>query len=183
VAPIDIPVPALVVLVGAAGAGKSTLAARLFDPSDVVSSDALRASLGGDPADPRTTRTAFGILPREVARRLSAGHLVVVDATNVDRAARIQLVRLARVAGAPAVAIALALAPDEVHRRNAARPGRIVPRDVVDRHLDRLARTDPADLAATMLAEGFAAAYVARTPDDVAGLGPVRPAGRPVSPP
>ena len=38
-ATITIQDPSLVVLVGAAGAGKSTLAARLFDPDEIVSSD------------------------------------------------------------------------------------------------------------------------------------------------
>ena len=67
--PIEIPVPGLVVLIGAAGAGKSTLAVRLFAPADVLSSDDLRAAVSGDAADQRATRTAFGILHREVRRQ------------------------------------------------------------------------------------------------------------------
>ena len=39
---IELPEPCLVVLVGAAGAGKSTLAARLFAPDLVLSSDGIR---------------------------------------------------------------------------------------------------------------------------------------------
>ena len=46
---------ALVVLIGAAGAGKSTLAARLFAPDEIVSSDALRAVISGDEADQRVS--------------------------------------------------------------------------------------------------------------------------------
>ena len=61
---IDLSNPSLVVLVGAAGAGKSTLAARHFAPSDVLSSDAVRALVSGDAADQGVTRVAFSILHR-----------------------------------------------------------------------------------------------------------------------
>ena len=158
---IDIPVPGLVVLVGAAGAGKSTLAARLFEPAEILSSDDLRAAVSGDAANQRATRLAFGILHREVGRRLTAGRLVVVDATNVEPRSRFELRRLAAVAGAPAVAIALVPSAAEVHARNAGRPGRVVPADIVDRHLDRLAGlgTTPAEIEAALRAEGFAAVH------------------------
>src|SRR5258706_10982325 len=104
--PIDIPVPGLVVLIGAAGAGKTTLAARLFEPSDLVSSDALREAVSGDPTNQRATRPAFRILHGEVRRRLATGLLVVVDATNVEPTARATLRRLAATAQVPALAIA-----------------------------------------------------------------------------
>ena len=165
--PIEVPVPGLVALVGAAGAGKSTLAGRLFEPSDILSSDALRAAVSGDPADQRATRLAFDILHREVRRRLAAGRLVVVDATNVEPAARRALVRLASAAGAPAVAIVIAVPPEDVHRQNTRRPDRVVPAEIVDRHLVRLARlgADPALISAALRAEGFAAAHVLATTD------------------
>jgi len=180
-----IPVPALVVLIGAAGSGKSTLAARLFEPGDILSSDALRETLSGDPADQRATRTVFGILHREVARQLGAGRLVVVDATNVERSARLSLVRLARAAGAPSIAIVLGLPAAEVHRRNARRSGRVVPADVVDRHLDQVSRlgATPLEIVARLLSEGFAAAHAVTSSGDLDDL---RLAGREsdlVSPP
>lgn len=169
---IDVPVPGLVVLVGAAGSGKSTLAARLFAPDEVLSSDAFRAALRGDPADQRATRPAFAILHREAARRLAAGGLVVVDATNVERAARLALLRLARATRVPAVAIVLAVPAADAHARNAGRAGRIVPADIVDRHLGRLATLgdDPAVIADRLRAEGFAAAWVLSSAADLAGL-------------
>ena len=98
---IAIPDPSLVVLVGAAGSGKSTFAARHFAPDEVLSSDAFRALLSGDEADQRATKTAFSILHREVVRRLAAGRLVVVDATNVEHHARRALVERARAAACP----------------------------------------------------------------------------------
>lgn len=174
--PIEVPVPGLVVLIGAAGAGKTTLAARLFAPPEIVSSDALRAAIGGDAADQRATRTAFGILHREVRRRLAAGLLVVVDATNVERMARVSLLRIAAGARAPAIAIVLIGAAAEIHARNVARTGRVVPHDVVDRHLARVANLGPDDatIAAHLRAEGFSAVWILRMTTDLAGLTVVR---------
>jgi protein phosphatase len=159
---IDLPVPSLVVLIGAAGAGKTTLATRLFARSEVLSSDALRAAVSGDEADQRANRPAFGILHREARERLGSGRLVVVDATNVEPSARATLRRLADAARVPSIAIAIQLPVAEVHGRNAGRTGRVVPRDVVDRHLallDRLGAT-PAVIAARLRAEGFTTVHV-----------------------
>jgi protein phosphatase len=170
---VEVGRPGLVVLIGAAGSGKTTLAARLFPPDDVVSSDALRAALSGDAADQRATRPAFAILHREVARRLAEGRLVVVDATSVETAARRALLFRASAARAPALALVLALPAELVQLRNAARPGRPVPRDVVERHLARMADLVAAgDRAAieTLRAEGFARVVVVHSDDEVARL-------------
>ena len=150
---LSIPDPALVVLVGAAGAGKSTFAARHFAPDEVVSSDALREAIAGDAADQRASGPAFAALHRTVTRRLAAGRLTVVDATNVTPDARRELTRRARRAGVPAVAVVLDLPADLVMARNGARPGRRVPADVVRHQLADLA----ASLRAGMAGEGWAA--------------------------
>ena len=47
----ELPDPALVVLVGAAGSGKSHWAASRYRTAEVVSSDALREVVGSGPAD------------------------------------------------------------------------------------------------------------------------------------
>jgi protein phosphatase len=177
---VEIGRPGLVVLIGAAGAGKTTLAARLFGPDEVISSDTLRAAVSGDAADQRATRPAFAILHREVARRLAEGGLVVVDATSVERAARRALLLRASAARAPAIAVVLALPPDLVQARNAARPGRPVPRDVVERHLARMAglfATGDRGAVETLRGEGFAGVVIIRSDEEIARLSMI--GGRP----
>lgn len=149
-------------LVGAAGVGKSAFAAAHFAPAEILSSDALREAVTGDAADQRATKVAFSILHREVRRRLGAGRLVVVDATNVERHARLALVRLARTHAVPVVALVLVASPATVHARNAARHERVVPRDVVDRHLEALARLGPDEdaIVATLTLEGFSSVHL-----------------------
>jgi protein phosphatase len=162
--PIRIPDPSLVVLVGAAGAGKSTLAARLFAPSEVLSSDTYREAVSGDASDQRATRLAFTILHRELEKRLAARRLTVVDATNVEAPARRALLVRAAAARVPAVAIVLALPATVVAARNAGRTGRIVDQAVVDHHLRRLAAAMD---AGRLSQEGFAAVHILKTPAEV----------------
>jgi protein phosphatase len=161
---VEIPDPSLVVLVGAAGAGKSTFAARHFAAGEVLSSDVLREAIAGDAADQRATRPAFAALHRAVERRLRAGRLTVVDATNVAAAARRALLRRAAVAGVPAVAIVLDLAPGVVEARNATRTGRRVPAEAV---LRQLADLEAALRAGALEAEGFALLVRLADPADV----------------
>jgi protein phosphatase len=163
VAPIVLPGRSLVLLIGAAGSGKSTFAARQFAADDVLSSDAIRGRLSGDEADQSRTRTAFAILHREAGKRLAAGRLVVVDATNVERAARLALLRLGAAAGVPVIAIVLAVPAALVLERNAGRD-RVVDPAIVDRHLAKLgALLESGGLAA----EGFAAVHMLRSAQDV----------------
>ena len=162
-APIVVPDRSLVLLIGAAGSGKSTFAARHFRSDEVLSSDALRGRLSGDEADQSRTRTAFAILHREAGKRLAAGRLVVVDATNVDRAARLALLRLGAATRVPVVAIVFALPGALVLERNAGRE-RVVDPSVVEHHLAKLgALLDAGGIAA----EGFAAIHVLRSAADV----------------
>jgi predicted kinase len=163
---IELPNPALVVLVGAAGAGKSTLAARHFAPSDVLSSDNFRAIVSGDEGDQRVTRIAFSILHRELDRRMAARRSAVVDATNVTPYARRSLVRRATAAAVPSVAIVLALEPALVLERNATRAERVVPVQAVGRQVQDLVRS----LRHGLDDEGFAAVHVLRSPSEVDGL-------------
>jgi predicted kinase len=169
VAVIVVQDPSLIVLIGAAGAGKSTFAERHFTPADVLSSDAFRAAIAGDEADQRATRAAFAALHRELDRRLAAGRLTVVDATNVETHARRGLLIRSRAAALPATAIVLDLTVAVVLARNGARATRVVDEDVVLRHLERLRRTLDGR-GSSLRDEGFSQVVVLRTPDEVAAV-------------
>jgi predicted kinase len=155
--------PSLVVLIGAAGAGKSTFAARHFAVDEILSSDRFRAIISGEEANQAATNAAFGRLHRELANRLGAGRLTVVDATSVQASSRRALLARAAAAGVPAMAIVLDLPDATVLARNAARETRIVDEAVVRRHLDRL-RASLDGAAPALLREGFAQVVVLRDP-------------------
>lgn len=165
-ATLVIPDPCLVVLVGAAGSGKSTIAARLFAPEEIVSSDALRGAVSGDEADQRVSAVAFRILHRTVERRLAEGRSPVVDATNTTAAARQPLARRAHAARIPLAAIVLDLSADDIRAQNAGR-SRVVDDDVIERHIAAIRRTIERE---QLVAEGFDPVIVLRTPDEAAGL-------------
>jgi len=123
----------LVLLVGPAGAGKSTFAARRYPGSWVVSSDALRAMVADDAADQRASADAFRLLHLVAAARLRRGLTTVVDATNLTAGARRPLLALAARLGRPVVAIVFHVPLERCLAQNARRPGRVVPDAVVRR--------------------------------------------------
>lgn len=158
---IAIPDPSLVVLVGAAGSGKSTFAARYFRPDEVLSSDAYRELRSGDAANQAATRAAFGRLHLDLARRLSARRLSVADATNLERSARRALLQHAARTGLPSVAVVFDLPADLVLARNAARAVRVVDETVVREHL-ALVRALLDGPVAAFESEGFSLVVVVR---------------------
>lgn len=163
---ILIPDPSLVVLVGAAGAGKSTFAARHFAPAEVLSSDRFRGLVSGDEANQAATKAAFAALDSVLERRLAAGRLTVIDATSIEPSARRSLLARATAASIPVTAIVLDLPPATVLARNAARPARVVDVAVVRRQLGRLRSSldGPDPLIAR---EGFATIVILTDPADV----------------
>src|SRR5215510_13416546 len=93
---ISIPELALIVLVGPSGAGKSTFARTHFKPTEVLSSDFCRGLVSDDENDQSATNDAFDLLHYIARKRLAAGRLTVIDATNVQPEARKPLIALAR---------------------------------------------------------------------------------------
>ena len=166
--------PCLVVLVGPAGSGKTTLAGRFFDDREILSSDRYREMISGDEADQSVSGPAFARLHRDLERRLNGSGTAVVDATNIRPGARRELLKRAGAAKVPAVAIVLDLPADIVARRNDGRDGRIVDAAVVARHLAELrAELDSKHIES----EGFDAVYVIRDPAALEDLVILRSSG------
>ena len=157
-----LPSDALVLLVGAAGSGKSTLAARIFSPTQVLSSDAHRAAVSGDPTDQSATTQAFRRLHATLERRMAAGELTVIDATNVQGWARRQLLAVAARHGRPSVALVLALPLEVSLARNAARSEGRVPSSAVRRQDAFLRASLP-----RLREEGYASLVVLTEPEQV----------------
>ncbi|MEU6330754.1 polynucleotide kinase-phosphatase [Streptomyces sp. NPDC047049] len=160
---LAVPDLSLVVLVGATGSGKSTFAARHFRPTEVLSSDFCRGLVSDDENDQSASGDAFEVLHFIAAKRLAAGRLTVVDATNVQSEARAQLVRLAREHDVLPVAIVLDVPEQVCAARNAARADRAgLPRRVIQRHQRELRRS-----LRHLEREGFRKVHVLRGPEEV----------------
>jgi alkanesulfonate monooxygenase SsuD/methylene tetrahydromethanopterin reductase-like flavin-dependent oxidoreductase (luciferase family) len=129
-----LPDPALVVLVGASGSGKSTWAEQRYRAQEIVSSDALRGVVGSGPHDLDASVDAFSLLDTIVAARLGRGLTTVVDTLGLDAERRRVWRAAAADAGLPAVAVLLATPDTECRRRNATRD-RPVPAPALARQL------------------------------------------------
>ncbi len=126
-----IPVPSVVVLVGAPGSGKSTWAASTFGDRSVVSSDALRALVGEDDRDQRASVAAFDLLEQAVDHRLRRGLTTVVDTTGLDAGRRRRWREAAAAHGIPAVVVVFDVPAAVSRERNRTRARR-VPERVID---------------------------------------------------
>ena len=132
-----LPDPALVVLIGASGSGKSAWAAARYRPQEVVSSDQLRGVVGSGEHDLDASVDAFAVLDQIVAARLKRGLTTVVDTLGLDPARRRAQLDLARRAGLPAVAVLFDTDPAVCRRRNSERD-QSVPAGVLDGQLRRI---------------------------------------------
>src|SRR6476619_2451401 len=121
---LAIPELSLVVLIGASGCGKSTFARTHFKPFETLSSDFCRGLVSNDENAQAATQPAFETLHFIAAKRLEAGLLTVVDATNVQPESRKPLVELARRYHVLPVAIVLDMPERLCVERNLTRPDR-----------------------------------------------------------
>lgn len=116
--------PCLVLMIGAAGSGKSSLARQIAAAdSQVLSSDCLRRVVSGNPNDQDATAEAMAGLHLLAEARLRRGLTTIVDATNVEAAARLPLISMARRHGVPVLAVVMTTPLGECLTRNARRPG------------------------------------------------------------
>ena len=143
--PPSLPDPALIVLIGASGAGKSAWASARFARREIVSSDELRAIVGSGEHDLSATDDAFSLLDTIVAARAGRRLMTVIDTLGLDRGRRRGYLSVARAAGLPAVAVLFATDAAECRRRNRARD-RPVPAAALGAQLRRMSDI-PAELA------------------------------------
>jgi protein phosphatase len=159
---IEIPELSLVALVGVSGSGKSTFARQHFAPTEVLSSDFCRGLVADDENDQAATADAFDVLYYIAGKRLAAGRLTVVDATNVQAEARKPLVETARAHDVLPVAIVLDLPEKVCAQRNAQRAERQFGERVLRRQRDQLRRS-----LRSLKREGFRHVWVLKTPEEI----------------
>jgi protein phosphatase len=138
---LTIPELSLVVLVGPSGCGKSTFARKHFKATEVLSSDFCRGLVSDDENNQAATKDAFEVLHFIAAKRLAAGLLTVIDATNVQPESRKPLVALAREHHVLPVAIVLNLPERLCHDRNRDRADRDFGPHVIRQQAQQLRRS------------------------------------------
>ncbi len=159
---LSVPELCLVVMIGASGSGKSTFAKKHFKPTEVLSSDYCRGLVSDDENDQSATTDAFEVLHFIASKRLRAGKLTVIDATNVQEEARRPLVALARSQDCLPVAIVLDMPEKLCLERNQGRPDRTFGDYVVKQHRQNLRRS-----IKHLQREGFRHIFILSSPEDV----------------
>ncbi|HLN17372.1 MAG TPA: polynucleotide kinase-phosphatase [Acidimicrobiales bacterium] len=159
---LKIPDLSLVVLIGVTGSGKSTFAARHFRPTEVLSSDYCRGLVSDDENDQSVTEAAFEILHFIAAKRLEAGRLMVIDATNVQQESRRSLIALAKEQHVLSVAVVLDVPEEICAARNESRPDRQFGPHVLRNQRSQLRRS-----MKNLRREGFHRAYFLSGEDEI----------------
>jgi protein phosphatase len=159
---ITIPELSLVVLVGPSGSGKSTFAQAHFKPTEVLSSDFCRGLVSDDENDQAATNDAFEVLHFIARKRLAAGKLTTIDATNVQPDARKPLVALAREFHVLPVAIVFDLPDKLCHERNRNRANRDFGPHVVRSQVQQMRRS-----LRGLEREGFRHVFVLTSPEEI----------------
>lgn len=159
---LTIPELSLIVLIGSSGSGKSTFAKKHFKPTEIISSDFCRGLVSDDENDQTVTQTAFDVLHYIASKRLQLGKLTVVDATNVQEAARKPLVQIARDYHCFPVAVVFNLPEKVCHERNKSRTDRQVEEYVIKKHTQQLKKSIKG-----LQREGFRYVYVLNSPEEV----------------
>ncbi len=166
---ITLPEFSLVVLIGPSGSGKSSFGRRHFKPTEVLSSDFCRGLVADDENDQGATTDAFAVLHFIAARRLAAGKLTVIDATNVFAEDRKGLISLAREYHCLPVAIVFNLPERLCRERNQLRPDRQFGPHVIRRQHSHMRNS-----LGQLRKEGFSQVYVLSSPEQVDSIEIVR---------
>ncbi|MDX3232512.1 AAA family ATPase [Streptomyces sp. ME19-01-6] len=145
--------PALYVIIGAAGGGKTRIAAA-FPRSWRLSLDACRARVADNAGSQTATPAALAVFDAALAGRLDNGLSTVIDNTSTERAHRAGLIERAHRHGLLAVAIVARTSLTVCQARQAARPDNLqVPAHVIEDQHQGVPSTQQ------LLSEGFDQAY------------------------
>jgi protein phosphatase len=162
---ITVPELSLVVLIGPSGCGKSTFAKQHFKSTEVLSSDYCRGLVSDDENEQASTKDAFEVLHFIARKRLTAGKLTVIDATNVQPDSRKPLVALAREFHVMPIAMVFDFPEKLCHERNRSRPNRDFGPHVVRNQAQQLRRS-----MRGLDREGFRGVHVFKSPEQLEGL-------------
>src|SRR5207245_100055 len=159
---LPIPELAVVALIGPSGSGKSTFARKQFRTTEILSSDFCRGLVSDDENSQAATNDAFDVLHFIASKRLAAGKLVVIDATNVQVEARKPIIALAREYHCIPVAIVFDLPEKLCHERNRDRPDRDFGPHVIRQQSQQLRRS-----LRNLQREGFLRFHLLHSPEEV----------------
>ncbi len=166
---IELPELSLVALIGISGSGKSTFAKTHFKPTEILSSDYCRGLVSDDENDQGATSDAFDVLHYIAAKRLEAGRLTVIDATNVQAEARKPIVKLAREHDVLPVAIVLNIPEKLCCERNQDRANRQFGSHVTRQQSQQLRKS-----LRSLKREGFRYIAILNSPEEVAAAEVIR---------
>jgi protein phosphatase len=159
---LKIPELAIIALVGPSGSGKSTFARKHFRPTEVLSSDFCRGLVSDDENSQTATNDAFDVLHYIASKRLAAGRLVVIDATNVQPEARKPIIALGRQFHCLPAAIVFDLPEKLCQERNRNRADRDFGPHVIRQQSRQLRNA-----IRLLEREGFRHVHILRSPEEV----------------
>lgn len=133
-----VPKGTLVILVGPPGSGKSTFANKHFSPTQIISTDKLRAMLTDNENDQECNGQVFSIVQSIFGYRMQRGLTTVIDATNCKTSERADYIKIANHYHRPTLAFVFDhMNLDDVVKADEERP-RTVGMDVILKFVVRL---------------------------------------------
>lgn len=162
---IKIPELSLVVLVGASGSGKSSFAKKHFQNVEIISSDECRGMVSNDENNQAATNDAFDVLHYITEKRLKNGLLTVIDATNVQKESRKELIEIAKRYHCLPVAIVLDISEAVCKERNQIRADRNFGNHVIRNQIRQLKKS-----LRSLKEEGFKQIYTFQSETEVESI-------------
>lgn len=132
--------PELIMLVGVAGSGKSTIGMRIAAQHKgeiaLLSSDTIRGEIYGDESCQKNPGRVFDILHQRAVRALSQSISVIYDATNLSCKRRMNFLKSIAHIDCRKECVIVIATPEDIKERMEKRE-RKVPMEVVHRHIEQ----------------------------------------------